>query len=74
MTTQQLIDQALALPEEERAIIVDSILRSLHTPNPSIDALWAEEAERRLNDIQSGAVKPLDGEEVLKDIREQFNL
>jgi putative addiction module component (TIGR02574 family) len=64
MTTKKLIEKALSLPVEERALIADSLLRSLNMPNADIDAKWTEVAKRRLRELRSGKVKPIPGDEV----------
>ena len=68
MKIKRLIEEALSLPVEERAVIADSLLRSLNVPNPDIDAKWAEVAKKRLQELRSGKVKPIPGEEVFSEV------
>lgn len=68
MTTKKLIEEAFPLPVEERALIADSLLRSLNVPDSAIDARWTEVASRRLQEFRSGKVKPIPGEEVFSDV------
>lgn len=72
MNTKQLIDEAVSLPVEERALVVDSLLRSLNQPESEIDKQWAKEAKRRLDELRSGRVEAISGEEVFKKVRERF--
>ena len=65
MTTQQLIDEAVSLPVEERALVADSLLRSLNAPEGEAERKWVALAQRRLAEVRSGQVKPITGEEVL---------
>ena len=73
MKTKDLIAEAISLPVEERAIVVDSILRSLNTPESDIDQKWAAIARRRLLQLRSGEVKAVPGEEVFKRIWKRFS-
>lgn len=66
--TQDLIDEAISLPIEERALLVDSLLRSMNPLNEENDQKWALEAKRRLEELRSGKVKAIPGEEVFKKI------
>ena len=68
MNIKELIDQAEALPVEERALVVDSLLRSLNPPESRIDEKWAMVARKRLEDIRSGAVRTIPGEDVFAKI------
>ena len=40
MPRKKIIEGALSLPVEERALIADSLLRSLNMPNTGMDAKW----------------------------------
>lgn len=64
MTTKELIAEAVSLPVEDRALVAESILRSLNAPETAIDRKWTEVARRRLAEIRSGAVTPVQGDEV----------
>ena len=66
MRTKELIHQAISLPEDERALVVDSLLKSLNTPEAEIDRQWADEARNRLADLRSGKVAALPGEDVFR--------
>lgn len=68
MTTQDLIREAESLPVEERALLVDSLLRSLNQTDSEIDRKWAEVAARRLEELRSGMVQSIPGEVVFDKI------
>jgi putative addiction module component (TIGR02574 family) len=69
---KELIEEVASLPVEERAIIADSILRSLNPPESEIDRKWAEVAQRRLAELRSGATKAVPGEQVFAKTRRRF--
>ena len=66
--TKELFDEAVSLPVEIRSQLVDKLLRSLHPLQKEIDELWAAEAEKRVEEIKSGKVKAIPGDEVFKKI------
>ena len=72
MKPKELIAEAISLPVEERAIVVDSILRSLNSPEDDIDRQWIAEAERRLEEVRIGRVKAIPGDQVFAQIRKRF--
>lgn len=48
---EKLVNQALSLPSEMRAILINRLLESLNLkPNPKVDTLWAIEAEKRITE------------------------
>lgn len=68
--TGRLTDQVLSLPCEDRIYLVDRLLESLNAPSrEEIDRLWAEEAERRIDELDSGKVEAIPGEQVFAEIR-----
>ncbi len=72
MKTKELIAEAVSLPVEERALLVDSLLSSLNTPEFSIDQQWIKVAKDRLQQLKAGEVTAVSGEEVFKKIAARF--
>lgn len=68
----EIIKEAESLPVEERAIVVDSLLRTLNPPDPEVDRKWVEVAKRRLEELRSGQVKAVPGDQVFARVRERF--
>ncbi len=69
-TNDRVIEEALSLPADIRLSLVDKLLTSLNLPiDEEIDRLWAEEAERRVSQIEEGKIKMVPGEEVFARIR-----
>jgi len=72
-TTDRVVEEALSLPADARLSLVDKLLASLNLPiDKEIDRLWAEEAERRVSQIEAGEVKSVPGEQVFSRIRAKY--
>ena len=71
-STAEIIREVESLPVEERTLVVDSLLRTLNPPDPSIDKQWAVVAKRRLAELRSGRAKPVPADEVFAKIRQRF--
>ena len=69
---KEIILEASSLPVEERAIVIDSLLRTLNPPDTEIEREWVKVAKRRLAELRSGRVKAIPGDEVFAKIRERF--
>ncbi len=70
---EKLLQDILSLPSHLRTILIDKLIESLNVPiQKEIDDLWAEEAEKRISDINSGKVQSISGEKVFEDIRSRF--
>lgn len=72
MRIQELIEEASALPVDERALVVESLLKSLNTTERAIDEQWAAVAAARLAELDSGTVSPVPGEQVFSKIRSRL--
>ena len=69
-TTRQLESRVLRLPPRERARLAEPLLSSLDDQiDPDSEELWAQEAERRLEELRSGAVKSRPAERVFRKAR-----
>ena len=73
MKTKDLIAEAIALPVEERAIVVDSILRSLNPAETDTEQKWAKVAKQRLAELRSGKEKSIPGDQVFDKIWNRFS-
>ena len=73
MNTKELIEEAVSLPIEERALVVDSLLRSFNQPDSEIDKKWTVVAKRRLAELRSGSTEAIQGQEVFDKIWKRFD-
>lgn len=70
LTIDQLEKEAMQLPAASRARLADRLVESLESAEvDEIQRLWAKEAVRRRDEVRSGQVKPISGEEVLSEVR-----
>ena len=73
-TFEEILSAALALPPGMRAMLADHLLASLDGEEQKrLDAIWAEEVERRIRDVDEGKVETIDGELVMQKLRSRFN-
>jgi len=72
-TYEEIISAALSLPPDTRAMLAEHLLESLDAEDQKrIDELWAEEAERRDQEIAAGVVTLIPGEEVMNRLRARY--
>jgi len=63
MNNHKIIQDALQLKPQERYLVVESLLKSLDIPDESVDTVWADEAEKRLQNYRNNKVKTISFEE-----------
>ena len=67
--SQRLLEESLALPEKERAGLVDALLLSLEPPaDVDIERSWREEVERRVRAMDAGEVDTIPWEQVRDEL------
>ena len=70
LTLEQITDAALQLPADSRISLAEKLVESLAADEPDeIERLWSAEAVRRRDEVRSGRVKAISGEEVLEEVR-----
>jgi len=73
VVAKKVFDEALSLPAEARMSLVEKLLTSLNLPtSPEIDQLWAEEAEKRIDQIDKSEKKLVSGRKVFSNIRKKY--
>ena len=65
----QIGEQARALNAEERAMLAETMLESLHSTNPEIQAAWDEEIASRLLAWDRGEMPSFSADEVFSEAR-----
>lgn len=63
-SSKELLAKAMKLKPQERYSLIEGLIQSLDEPNKEIDAIWAEEAEKRLKAYRTGKLKGIPYKEV----------
>jgi len=66
MDSRQVLEEALRLKPEDRFLLVEGLLKSLDEPDQDIDAIWAEEAEKRLRAYRAGRLQGIPEEDAFR--------
>ncbi|WP_437311520.1 addiction module protein [Sorangium sp. So ce388] len=69
LPAEELLDEAMKLPESERRVLALRLLESVGDDSPEdIERAWAEETRKRLDDIRSGRSQPVPWDEARRRI------
>jgi putative addiction module component (TIGR02574 family) len=70
MNLQKIEDEALHLPKEERAQLIQRLVLSLESPSEDeLRSDWLIEARRRGDELDNGTVKAVPGVDVIRKAR-----
>lgn len=70
-TLQALESAALLLPAHQRARLAQRLLASFDI-DPEVEAAWADEVRRRLEEWEKGRTEEIPADEVLAQVRDRF--
>jgi putative addiction module component (TIGR02574 family) len=75
MTVDQVLAETKRWPTDQVAALFERLLLSNYRlPDPKLDAAWAEEIKRRIDDIESGREVGIPGEEAMARARKIVGL
>ena len=64
--SEELYQQANQLPPLEKLHLAELLLADLDTPNPEIDAIWHDDAQKRWQAYQAGELKTVGYDAVMQ--------
>jgi putative addiction module component (TIGR02574 family) len=71
-STETVLREALQLPPDERAALVEGLVASLDKPDPALDSLWLKESENRMAAYRSGEIDSVDAEQVFSELGKEI--
>ncbi len=69
--SHELAEKIQSLPDAEKLDLVDSIMTQLDRPDPEIDRIWSEEAQKRWKAYKSGELKTVPYDEIMSKYRKK---
>jgi len=71
-TLDTVLAEALALSEDNRLQLVESLIPTLQI-TPDLEAEQIHEVRRRIEEVRSGRVSTIPGEQVFREIRQSLD-
>jgi putative addiction module component (TIGR02574 family) len=71
---EEILAKALELSPMERAELIENLLSSFEFPSrKEMDALWAQEAENRIDAFERGNIEAIPAKNIFEEIEKQKN-
>jgi len=70
--TMEIMDVVDSLPIDMKLELIDHLLDSISPRKEEVDEAWQEEVEHRIDEVESGKVKLIPGEEVFAKMRVRY--
>lgn len=75
-TIEEIRGEAMRLSAAERARLARELIESLDDladiDQAAVDAAWADEVRRRVQELRAGNVEALSGRQVMEELRQRF--
>lgn len=71
-TAEKILEDALALPEEERETLANALITSLERMPDDVERAWTNEAVRRLERESSGETTAIPWDAAKRQLKAQF--
>jgi putative addiction module component (TIGR02574 family) len=68
LTLEQIVEETRRWPLEKLGELVGRLTEDLHASPPDVEAAWRTEIDRRVDEIRSGKVQGIPGEEVSNEV------
>jgi putative addiction module component (TIGR02574 family) len=72
ITLEQIVEETRSWPPEKVGELVGRLTHDLHANSPENEDAWNKEIDRRIEEIQTGKVRGIPGEEVSARIRKNL--
>ncbi len=70
-TVETLLNQALQMPAQDRAVIAERLITSLDSEiDQDVEIAWQQEVQRRVDEVDKGVVACIPWEQVLLRLKE----
>lgn len=69
---QKLLHQAIRLSAPERVALVEGLVESLDKPDPTLDALWLQEAQSRIAAYQASELGAVDADQAFAELGQKI--
>ena len=69
ITLEQIVEETRHWPPEKVGELVGRLTEDLHAVDPETEAVWKQEINRRIEEIQTGKVQGIPAKEVFEKAR-----
>ncbi len=70
MSIEEILSEAQILPNESKAVLAEKLVASIEEEiDPQVTKIHLAEVKKRRDEIRSGKVKPINGEDGLAEVR-----
>jgi hypothetical protein len=69
---KRILAEALALPDDQRSLLLDPLIASIDGFTPEVRVKWIEEVDSRIAAMDAGELETVPADEVFRELREEL--